>query len=316
MQHAGRLAKAAGRAAVPVAAGVVATTSQPVAQADAYAGDVPSRRRIQDAWEFADLSDKEVLFKPEEIDDALACLTGKPQAPYPSAVIEELDSDISSDGTADAVLGSYYSAGSSSVSSSSVAGLSLDMQDLCTLAGRLLKSPGVQQEILKAACCDPEVFEILASKTDLPEYLESAGFAARGLLTGTAPNLTAAEEEDAASTNGSNSSSSSSNAAAAGPTVLEQLQAKLNEGVAKIGEQVESVGNAVVRLGRWMKAQLTGEEYVADAAASKGSGAAKNKAAGVFAAVTVAMVAIVAVVVLRMPLHARRNLLARVFKRA
>jgi hypothetical protein len=30
-----------------------------------------------------------------------------------------------------------------------------------------LKSPGVQQEILKAACCDPEVFEILASKTDL-----------------------------------------------------------------------------------------------------------------------------------------------------
>ncbi|WIA41798.1 hypothetical protein OEZ86_009130 [Tetradesmus obliquus] len=178
MQHAGRLAKAAGRAAVPVAAGVVATTSQPVAQADAYAGDVLPRRRIQDAWEFADLSDKEVLFKPEEIDDALACLTGKPQAPYPSAVIEELDSDISSDGTADAVLGSYYSAGSSSVSSSSVAGLPLDMQDLCTLAGRLLKSPGVQQEILKAACCDPEVFEILASKTDLPEYLESAGFAA------------------------------------------------------------------------------------------------------------------------------------------
>jgi hypothetical protein len=25
----------------------------------------------------------------------------------------------------------------------------------------------VQQEILKAACCDPEVFEILASKADL-----------------------------------------------------------------------------------------------------------------------------------------------------
>jgi uncharacterized lipoprotein YbaY len=47
MQHAGRLAKAAGRAAVPVAAGVVATTSQPVAQADAYSGDVLSRRRIQ-----------------------------------------------------------------------------------------------------------------------------------------------------------------------------------------------------------------------------------------------------------------------------
>jgi hypothetical protein len=32
--------------------------------------------RLQDAWEFADLSDKEVLFKPEEIDEALACLTG------------------------------------------------------------------------------------------------------------------------------------------------------------------------------------------------------------------------------------------------
>jgi hypothetical protein len=95
--------------------------------------------------------------------------------------------------------------------------------------------------------------------------------------------------------------------------VFEQLQAKLNEGVAKIGEGVESVGNAVVRLGRWMRSQLTGEEYIADE--GKGSKGGLNKAAGVVAAVTVAMVAIVAVVVLRMPPHARRNLLARVFKR-
>jgi hypothetical protein len=62
----------------------------------------------------------------------------KPQAPYPSAVIEELDSDISSDGTADAVIerDMRYYAGSSS--SSSITGLPLDMQDLCTLAGRLV----------------------------------------------------------------------------------------------------------------------------------------------------------------------------------
>jgi hypothetical protein len=56
-------------------------------------------------------------------------------------VIEELDSDISSDGTADAVLerDMRYYAGSSSVSSNS-AGLPLDMQDLCTLAGRLVSA--------------------------------------------------------------------------------------------------------------------------------------------------------------------------------
>eukprot|EP00882_Tetradesmus_deserticola_P000527 GHRQ01000579.1.p1 GENE.GHRQ01000579.1~~GHRQ01000579.1.p1 ORF type:complete len:315 (+),score=139.81 GHRQ01000579.1:119-1063(+) len=313
MQHAGRIAKAAGRAAVPVAAGVVATTSQPVAQADAYGADVLSRRRIQDVWEFADLSDKEVLFKPEEIDEALACLTGKPHAPYPSAVIEELDSDISSDGTADAVLerDMRYYAGMRNTSSSS-AGLSLGMQDLCTMAGRLLKSPGVQQEILKAACSDPEVFEILASKTDLIEYLESAGFAATGLLasSGTAAAAATAnplEEDDAASTSGSSSSSAEP---AAG--VLEQLQAKLNEGVVWIGEGVESVGNAVVRLGRWMRSQLTGEEYVAGEDTGRGR---RGAAAGVVAALTVAMVAVVAVVVLRMPPAARRQLMARVLKR-
>lgn len=118
-------------------------------------------------------------------------------------------------------------------------------------------------------------------------------------------NLTV--EDDAASTTGSSSS------AASAPGVLEQLQAKLNEGVAKIGEGVESFGNAVVRLGRWMRSQLTGEEYIADE--GKGN-SGRNKAAGVFTAVTVAMVAIVAVVVLRMPPHARRKLMARLFKRS
>lgn len=48
MQNFARLAKAGSRAAVPVAAGVVATANQPVAHADSYqASDVLSPRRIQ-----------------------------------------------------------------------------------------------------------------------------------------------------------------------------------------------------------------------------------------------------------------------------
>jgi uncharacterized phage infection (PIP) family protein YhgE len=143
-----------------------------------------------------------------------------------------------------------------------------------------------------------------------PEYLESAGFAARGLLTGADSATSAAAnftvDDDASSATGSSNDA----AAAAAPGVLEQLQAKLNEGIAKIGEGVESVGNAVVKLGRWMRSQLTGEDYDGGKGKRKG-----NTAAGVVAAVTVAMVAIVAVVVLRMPPHARRQLMARLFKR-
>jgi hypothetical protein len=59
--------------------------------------------------------------------------------------------------------------------------------------------------------------------------------------------------------------------------------------------------------------QLTGEGYV-DEDGNKGRRKV-NKAAGVDTAVTVAMVAIVAVVLLRIPPPARRQPLARLFKR-
>lgn len=56
-----------GRSALEPAGASVSTPVLPVALLN-----LP----VQDVWEFADLSDKEVLFKPEEIDEALACLTG------------------------------------------------------------------------------------------------------------------------------------------------------------------------------------------------------------------------------------------------
>jgi hypothetical protein len=150
-----------------------------------------------------------------------------------------------------------------------------------------------------------------------PEYLESAGFAARGLLTSPAPKAESAAAnftvaDDAASTAGS----SSDGAAAAAPGVFEQLQAKVNEGIAKIGEGVESVGNAVVKLGRWMRSQLTGEAYVDDGEASRKGDRPGSKAAGVMGAVMVVMVAIVAVVLLRRPGPARHSLFVRLFRRA
>jgi hypothetical protein len=136
-----------------------------------------------------------------------------------------------------------------------------------------------------------------------PEYLESAGFAARGLLTSPAADSASAA---AAAANIITHDDGTAASAATAPSVLEQLQAKLNEGVAKLGEGVESVGNAVVKLGRWMRAQLTGEEFAADAEAEKGQ-AGRNKAAGVLTAVTIVMVAIVAVVMMRRPPKVRAS---------
>lgn len=75
MQAAARL----GRAAVPaVAAGVATVVSSGPAHADAPAPvELQARRRIEDAWELADLSkDKSVvLFSAADIDSAVGILT-------------------------------------------------------------------------------------------------------------------------------------------------------------------------------------------------------------------------------------------------
>lgn len=78
-----------------------------------------------------------------------------------SVVIEEQSNDEpSSDGIVDAVIERDADA------SSAGAALGLDPA-LLSVAARLLRSPGVQQEICAAALADPEVFEILASKIEL-----------------------------------------------------------------------------------------------------------------------------------------------------
>jgi hypothetical protein len=102
---------------------------------------------LQEAWPHACLQllkrSAEYIVVQTAVHTIMRFTCRRPQAPSPSAVIEELDSDISSDGTADAVIERdmrYYAASSSASSSSSAAGLPLDMQDLCTLAGRLVSA--------------------------------------------------------------------------------------------------------------------------------------------------------------------------------
>jgi hypothetical protein len=83
--------------------------------------------------------------------------------PRQTAAIEELDSsDCSSDGTVDEVIerSSYQ------VTEAASSSYGFDAS-LFTVAARLLKSPGVQREIVTAALSDPEVFDILAGKMDL-----------------------------------------------------------------------------------------------------------------------------------------------------
>jgi hypothetical protein len=88
--------------------------------------------------------------------------------PHQTAAIEEIDtSDCSSDGTVDDVIdrNSYTVTEAASTSTS----FGFD-SSLFTVAARLLKSPGVQREIVSAALSDPEVFDILAGKMDLVRH--------------------------------------------------------------------------------------------------------------------------------------------------
>lgn len=276
-----------------MAAGVatVVSSSSAPALADAPA-PVQPRRRILDEWELISAQDgKAVLFSAGDIDNAVGLLT-RPTAPTQTAAIEELDtSDCSSDGTVDELIER------SSYSLTKTASSGFDAS-LFTVAARLLKSPGVQKEIISAALQDPEVFDILAGKMDLSAYLGSQGLAARGLLTSTD---SAVQEECTGNSEAADEDSSS---------VLDDLSAWA-------ADRVEGLGFAVVRLGRWMRGKLSGGQQDAKdstaAASSSGAGQAGGESAfmrrvggGTLAAVMVAMVAIVAVVLLKKPIMLRR----------
>lgn len=281
----GRLAKA-----VPVAVGsaVAVSSGTHTAHADAAApaASEVALRRLAGDWELCDVDAKDakaVLFSPADIDTAVALLNRPP----PSAVIEELDSDVSSDGSVDALI--ERSSTSSLYVGDSAAGGSMQAfgmdPSLFTVAARLLKAPGVQREICSAALSDPEVFEILAGKMDLPAYLEGQGFAARGLLgaRGTATGRNTEEEEPAG-----------------GDSInpLERVSAWA-------ADRVEDIGLAVVRLGRWMRQQIAGQASESNAG-SEGGRFDRLVGGGTIAAVMVACVAIISVVLLKRPAHLRR----------
>lgn len=93
----------------------------------------------------------------------VCCFSRRPSAPTQTAAIEELDSsDCSSDGTVDELI----ERSSYTVTEAASSSYGFDAS-LFTVAARLLKSPGVQREIVSAALSDPEVFDILAGKMDL-----------------------------------------------------------------------------------------------------------------------------------------------------
>lgn len=137
-----------------------------------------------------------------------------------------------------------------------------------------------------------------------PGYLGSQGLAARGLLTTTAdaggasPRALQLTGQDNDSTAAHDNDSSGS--------VLEGVSAWA-------ADQVEGLGFAVVRLGRWMRSKLSGGEQEAkaeggSAAAAGGSDPAfmRRVGGGTLAAVMVAMVAIISIVLLKKPLTLRR----------
>lgn len=135
-----------------------------------------------------------------------------------------------------------------------------------------------------------------------PGYLGAQGLAARGLLPSTDPS-------DASSScsalQGALQDSPSSDDSS---SVLEDMSAWA-------ADRVEGVGFAVVRLGRWMRGKLSGqqEEKQDAASSSKSAGEAggdrehmRRVGGGTLAAVMVAMVAIISVVLLKKPVKLSR----------
>ena len=123
-----------------------------------------------------------------------------------------------------------------------------------------------------------------------PAYLGSQGLAARGLLTGTG-------EDDATSSALAVQSISSADGNNGG--VLEEVSAWA-------ADCVEGLGHAVVRLGRWMRGKVSGQQEAKEdgisstAGASGGEdGAFLRRVGGGAIAVVAAMVAIVAVILLK-----------------
>jgi len=138
-----------------------------------------------------------------------------------------------------------------------------------------------------------------------PGYLGSQGLAARGLLPSTADAGVASPRTLHITGQDSDSTAAQGDDSSGG----------MFEGVsAWAADQVEGLGFAVVRLGRWMRSKLSGgqQEGKAEsgsAAAAGGSDPAfmRRVGGGTLAAVMVAMVAIVCVVLFKKPLTLRRR---------
>lgn len=150
-------------------------------------------------------------------------------------------------------------------------------------------------------CSNMRMYELCCLSIVLqPQYLESTGFAAKGLLQapeqgGSSSKLAVFEDDTTASSD---------------ENLLVMLSAKAAEGI-------EHVGNTVASLGRWMRSRIVGDQAAAarttEAAAERASDSSNGvnkRVDSVLGAVMVICVAIVAVVVLRKPAA-----LKEVFKR-
>jgi len=315
MQTVARLAKtAAGRSAPAVAAGAaaVAGSSGTTSHADcrvvpASAPNVQLPRKIKDDWELADFDKGRVLFEPADIDDATSSLRSAYVTTSPEA-LDDLETDTTEGSAADEII-ELSTATRLQPFGEQPAWQEYDLAEVFQVANRLLKAPGVQQEMIKAALADPEVFSILNAKADLAGYLESTGFAPRGLIgpaeasdssrIGTGTALTVVPKD-----------TTGAPAAAEGG-----FWASVAVGIA--GE-VEELGKGLLRVSRWLKSkvgltgQSTGDKTEdGEQVGEDDEAESARKVGGRFMQlVGVAMLAIVMVVIVRKP-----GVFGRLFRR-
>lgn len=268
---AGRLAPAAVGVAAAASSSSTSTAHAHVRPSAVATVDAPlSAKTIKEEWELADISSDRVIFKPADIEEAASYLT--------RAIGGGDDDELwTSDGeAADSIIELDCHA-------SQQAAPRQEWGSAVAMASRLLKSPAVQQEIVAAALEDPEVFAILAQRQDVVKYLCDSGFAAAGLLTAPPEGADAASEFAAAAGKGE-----------------EAEPGSLPNWVHAVARPVEALGDSLVQLGSWIRTKFSGEAAANKEEGAQGKGErAPGGTPWVLTAVMTAMVAIVAIIILR-----------------
>ncbi|GIL48478.1 hypothetical protein Vafri_4995 [Volvox africanus] len=330
----GGIARAAAR---PAAAAAAATAAANAAQGSVQArappqgarqtAHPPAHSKIVDrdteGWVLAELKDAVVLFEPfnaKEVDEAagtvMALFGGRSttaqiaSGPIITEVGEDVDDSLSTasgsadDGLADAVIEATAAATADAVAMGRN-NERKQLTDLMTITTRLLRRPGMQQEVVRCMLEDPEVRQLMVGRcNDLDRYLTAAGIHNPGLLPPPETITITADPSSAGSAAGAANAQRH-----AGSDMISRL-------VGTVATVLQRAGGALAPLAGWLRRRLQAlfapenEERMdegpgAREGAAAGGAQGQQKTGQVLRTVMILALAVFSVMIIRKPLVLR-----------